>query len=64
MVSLEIGEYNQPGSSLPSGQSQESSFTWSHGISFDLSRHFHVRVAEGAYFGSRSGETPKVFATG
>lgn len=51
----------QPGSSLPSGQSQESSLTKSHDISLDPSKHVQVPDFEGVYFGSKSGETPRVF---
>lgn len=52
-----------PGSSLPSGQSQESSFTNAHGISFDPSKHFQFPLLSGAYFDIRSGLMPNFLST-
>lgn len=54
----------EPGSSLPSGQSHESSLTKSHGISLEPSKHFHAPAVEGLYFSRKSGATPSVLATG
>jgi hypothetical protein len=52
----------RPGSSLPSGQSHESSFTNAQGISLDPSKHLHFPEARGTYFGIRSGRTPKALS--
>ena len=51
-----------PGSSLPSGQSQESSFTKSQGISFEPSKHFQLPDFRGTYLAIKPGGTPKVLA--
>lgn len=50
----------QPGSSLPSGQSQESSFTKSQGMCFEPSKHFQLPDFGGTYLEIKSGGTPRV----
>lgn len=50
---------NSPGSSLPSSQSHESSFTSDHGMDLEPSRHVH-RSEWVVYLESRLGGTPWV----